>query len=88
MLTLAYQNVGRTKKTWTTTCILSLRKPDGSPNKDAVIALEDRMLSEVRKSGALMSRDIDVCINEDLATATIFAGVRPVGTVTITPTTP
>ena len=76
---LTFKDVGRDKKTWTRT----INHPP-LETKGAMISIEDIMLDEVIRSGALMSRDVDVCLNEDRTTASIFAGVRPVGTVTIT----
>lgn len=65
---VAFKDVGRTKKNWSE-----------SLKQQPTEAILQRL---VRKSGALMSRDI-VCEFTDDANGTVYAGIRPVGTFTV-----
>lgn len=65
---VAFQNVGRTKRSWSE-----------SLKQQPTEAILQRL---VRKSGALMSRDI-VCEFTDDTNGTVYAGIRPVGTFSV-----
>lgn len=62
---VTFAEVGRGKKTWISTL-----------NQCPTQAVLERL---VRKSGALMSRDVECVLDEDEEHGTIYAGMRPVG---------
>jgi len=62
---VTFAGVGRSKKNW-----ISTLQQCPTP------AILERL---VRKSGALMSRDVECVLDEDEEHGTIYAGMRPVG---------
>lgn len=65
-----FSDVGRDKHTWRT----PLLAPAGN-----VDLIEYEATREVRKRGALLSRDVAALLNEDGTTGIVFAGFRAVG---------
>ena len=70
MMDIAFQNVGRNKRTWTAT--LALHRGD---TRDT---LEMAVIREVKAKSALKSQDVDA-IMVDNDGGNILAGGRPVG---------
>ena len=68
-MTVEFVEVGRGKRTW--------RFQAKARNVDESLATE--LVRELRKSKALLSRDIDVTLDADRCSGFIFAGVRQVG---------
>lgn len=67
---IAFKDVGRGKRNWTAEIDTTQDREDVSYD----------LASEVLKSGALLSRGIEVSLSDDKSEGTVFAGFRPVGT--------
>lgn len=66
MITVTFTNIGRYKKTW---------------SQQLATASHGSLVAAIKEKGALLSNDIDFTWNEAGTQATVFAGIRPVGTV-------
>lgn len=68
--TIKFKNVGRLRKSWLVTY--------------PTMPKADVLIREVKGKGALLSRDIDVEIDEENNRGVVYAGFRTVGEVEVT----
>jgi hypothetical protein len=69
MITVTFHSIGRGKRTWS-------EQLQQQPTEPVLVRL-------VRKSGALMSRDISCSLDERGTCGYVFAGIHTVGSFTI-----